>query len=89
MSFPRYPAYKDSGVAWLGEVPGHWKISKLKHAATFASGGTPSKEVLGYWNGSIPWASSKDLKSDVLSDTEDHITERAVEDGARLIGAGD
>ena len=29
MSFPRYPAYKDSGVAWLGEVPGHWEISRL------------------------------------------------------------
>ena len=25
MSFPRYPAYKDSGVAWLGNVPGLWK----------------------------------------------------------------
>ena len=25
MSFPRYPAYKDSGVEWLGEVPGHWE----------------------------------------------------------------
>lgn len=21
MSFPRYPAYKDSGVEWLGQVP--------------------------------------------------------------------
>ncbi len=29
MSFPRYPSYKDSGVAWLGEVPGHWKVSRL------------------------------------------------------------
>ena len=26
MSFPRYPAYKDSGVEWLGEVPEHWEI---------------------------------------------------------------
>lgn len=31
MSFPRYPEYKDSGVAWLGEVPGHWKIAKFRH----------------------------------------------------------
>ena len=31
MSFPRYPAYKDSGVAWLGEVPGHWEVNRLKH----------------------------------------------------------
>ena len=25
-----YPAYKDSGVPWLGEVPAHWDIRKLR-----------------------------------------------------------
>jgi type I restriction enzyme S subunit len=30
MSFPRYPKYKDSGVEWLGEVPEHWEVSKLR-----------------------------------------------------------
>jgi len=29
MSFPRYPAYKDSGVEWLGEVPEHWNVMRL------------------------------------------------------------
>jgi type I restriction enzyme, S subunit len=32
MSFPRYPQYKDSGVEWLGEVPGHWEVKRLKQA---------------------------------------------------------
>ena len=26
----RYPAYKDSGVEWLGEVPEHWALSRVK-----------------------------------------------------------
>ena len=30
MSYPAYPAYKDSGVEWLGEVPGHWDVNRLK-----------------------------------------------------------
>ncbi len=30
MSFPRYPAYKDSGVAWLGPVPSHWAVKRLR-----------------------------------------------------------
>ena len=34
MSFPRYPAYKDSGVEWLGSVPAHWRVERLKHIAT-------------------------------------------------------
>ena len=21
-----YPAYKDSGVPWLGEIPAHWEV---------------------------------------------------------------
>lgn len=25
-----YPAMKDSGVPWLGEVPGHWRTERLK-----------------------------------------------------------
>ncbi len=31
MSFPRYRKYKDSGVEWLGEVPGHWDVKALKN----------------------------------------------------------
>ena len=30
MSFPRYPAYKDSGVEWLGRVPEHWSVDRMK-----------------------------------------------------------
>ena len=29
MTLPRYPSYKDSGVEWLGEVPGHWEVAPL------------------------------------------------------------
>ncbi|MBN2561935.1 MAG: restriction endonuclease subunit S [Phycisphaerae bacterium] len=28
-----YPAYKPSGVAWLGNVPEHWEVRRLKYAA--------------------------------------------------------
>ena len=33
MSFPRYPQYKDSGVEWLGEVPEHWEVKRLRFVA--------------------------------------------------------
>ncbi|SUF40233.1 type I restriction-modification system subunit S [Pseudomonas aeruginosa] len=29
-----YPAYKDSGVAWLEQVPEHWQIKQLKYLAS-------------------------------------------------------
>ena len=27
----RYDTYKDSGVQWLGEIPGHWEMRKMKY----------------------------------------------------------
>ena len=35
--FRRYPEYKESGVEWIGEMPAHWKIEKIKRIATFVS----------------------------------------------------
>jgi len=40
MSFAKYPAYKDSGVAWLGEVPGHWEVVPLKQVISRIESGT-------------------------------------------------
>jgi type I restriction enzyme S subunit len=34
MSYPAYPANKESGVEWLGEIPGHWNITPLKFSAS-------------------------------------------------------
>ena len=33
----RYPEYKESGVEWIGEIPVHWEIGKIKHIVTFVS----------------------------------------------------
>ncbi len=77
---------KDSGVEWLGQVPEHWAVRPIKHLAKFFSGGTPSKDTREFWDGTVPWASAKDLKRDWLYDTEDHITELALQVGeARLV----
>ncbi len=44
MSFPPYPAYKDSGVEWLGEVPEHWGRYPLKRLGSIRYGiGEPPK----------------------------------------------
>lgn len=32
---------KDSGVAWLGEVPAHWKVTQLRYVASVARGASP------------------------------------------------
>src|SRR3972149_2366739 len=32
--FKPYPAYRNSGVEWLGEIPSHWEVSRLKFVLT-------------------------------------------------------
>ena len=71
---------KDSGVEWIGEIPEVWEIAALKRLGTPATGSTPSKDNTDYWDGDIPWVSSKDMKSDYLLDSEDHITQAAVDE---------
>lgn len=44
MSLPRYPEYKDSGVEWLGEVPAHWDVTRLRQLGTVLKGSGASKE---------------------------------------------
>ena len=36
----RYSEYKDSGVKWIGEIPGHWKSIKLHHLISKIESGT-------------------------------------------------
>jgi type I restriction enzyme S subunit len=31
--YKAYPAYKHSGVEWLGEIPAHWEVKRLKYVA--------------------------------------------------------
>ena len=33
----RYESYKDSGVEWLGDVPAHWEVKKMKFLFTDTS----------------------------------------------------
>lgn len=80
--FKPYPAYKESGVEWLGEIPAGWNLKRLKRIVVFRGGGTPSKDNLEYWEGDIPWVSPKDMKVSVVEETEDKITTEAVNKSA-------
>jgi len=63
-----------SDVPWFKTAPEGWERKKLKYVADFVGGGTPDKSKPEFWNGNIPWVSPKDMKTDEILDTEDHIT---------------
>jgi type I restriction enzyme S subunit len=85
---------KSSGVAWLGDVPAHWEVNRVKNVARLESGHTPSKQFSEYWeNCSIPWVSLNDSKylaaHDYISDTAVKINELGLANSsARMLPAG-
>jgi type I restriction enzyme, S subunit len=67
---------RDSGIRWLGEVPEHWNVCRVKFAAEMDSGHTPSRSQPDYWIEEecvIPWVSLNDTKhlreNDFIYDT--------------------
>lgn len=44
--YQSYPEYRDSEVEWLGEIPKHWLLSKLRYMFSFGKGLTITKENL-------------------------------------------
>jgi type I restriction enzyme S subunit len=79
---------KSSSIAWLGEVPQHWHVKKLRFLVDTRGGMTPSKANPSYWNGSVPWVSPKDMKTQFISGSIDHITDLALrESGIQLVSA--
>jgi type I restriction enzyme S subunit len=66
--------------------PSAWKGGpKLGDIVRIVGGGTPTKSVEHFYSGAIPWATSKDIKRLYLDDTEDHVTEEAVQSSATNI----
>ena len=82
---------KPSGIEWLGDVPAHWEVKKMKWIAEMQSGHTPDKKIPAYWeNGDIPWVSLNDtgyLKdNDYISETAYSISQLGIENSsARLL----
>lgn len=61
--YKAYPEYKDSGVEWLGEIPGHWKTMSISRLfSRIKRTGYIEKELLSVYRdyGVIPKSSRDD-----------------------------
>lgn len=52
---------KDSGIDWMGQIPSHWKINKLKFVSKLITDGT--HQTPNYIDQGIPFLSIKDISS--------------------------
>lgn len=52
---------KDSGVEWIGEIPEHWKLAKLKKYCHPQTGITPSTSNAEWFDGEVQWFTPGDF----------------------------
>lgn len=72
---------KESGVEWIGRIPKHWEVLKLKRCAIIKTGTTPPTSNLKYFeNGDIPWFTPGDINDMNLHLSSKTITKKAIED---------
>ena len=58
MRLPPYSEYKPSGIEWLGEVPEHWDVKRLKMAAHLTDRKVEADEELP-----VPYVGMEDIES--------------------------
>ena len=72
---------KDSGIEWIGEVPEHWEVKRMKELSAISSGTTPkSGEDKYYENGIHPWLNTSDVQDCVINEAKFSITDKALND---------
>ena len=74
----RYDSYKDSEIQWIGEVPHHWVISKLKYVSETVTGNTPpTKDKNNFEGGEFLWVKPNEINGLIpTNDTNVKLTEK-------------
>mgnify|MGYP001581632462 CR=1 FL=1 len=56
----------------------HWPTKLLHELCEFRHGNTPRKAELRNWGGSFPWVSPKDMRAEIILDSQDHLSPEAI-----------
>ena len=64
--------YKESPLGW---IPKDWDLKEIQEIAFTFAGGTPSRDIPGFFGGSIPWVKSTEVNQDSIDSTDEKITE--------------
>lgn len=68
---------KDSGVEWIGEIPEHWRLKRLKYIAKLKTGTTPpGNEGINYDENGINWFTPSDFLPNMQLDTSEKYIDR-------------
>jgi len=72
-------------VVWLGEVPDYWESWKVSHSfLSIGSGTTPNSDSCEWYDGTILWVTTGELRENVINDTFKKVNENALKNFSAL-----
>ncbi|MBB5367703.1 hypothetical protein HDE74_000505 [Janthinobacterium sp. K2Li3] len=77
-----YSSYKDSGVEWLGQVPAHWEVRRLKYSVNHITEKTDRRESVIALENIESWAgrfveTSSEFEGEGIGFNHEHLKSRA------------
>ena len=85
--FPAYPGYMESGVEWLGEIPAHWDVERLKFLATLNDEALPESTDSSLEMSYVDIGSVDAVAG--ITETEAVVFEKAPSRARRVVRGGD
>lgn len=70
--------YNDSN--FIEDIPSSWVITKMKNIGEWGAGATPLRSNIKYYNGNIPWLKTGELNNDYINDSQEKITQLALDE---------
>ena len=82
---------KDSGINWIGQIPEHWEVRRVKDDFNTLAGGTPSTKNPDYWEGEIPWILSGNVQNNIVeqNSVKNYITSLALKESSTKVAKCD
>lgn len=79
MKLTKYNNYKNTNIHWLGDIPEHWEVKRIKDWTSTKSGTTPTSNNNSYYeNGIHNWIRTTDLNNGDLYEVESKVTDIAL-----------
>lgn len=64
----------------FGKIPYDWELTTIGDCSEVRTGGTPSRSNYEYFNGEIPWAKTTEIQYNIITNTEEKITKKALDE---------
>lgn len=75
--------YRQTNIPWIGKIPAHWQVRRIKDIADISVGWTPDTNNPDYFNGNNTWVTIADMNQKYIVSSKVKISNEAI-DSSRI-----